>query len=468
MRRFATLSSGVLFAIASLPLPASGLDLPTSGLDPCIDFSRVETLRLNRIAPGPLVVSSASDNSGRPGRSGQDTTVFSTGQTVVLELSGTDGEDGRNGRPGASASCFSSYSTSGYYYAPSGQSGDHGGDGGAGGNGGNLTVHYEDIQHLRNIAVRSLGGRGGRGGYGGQGGRGCPCISRPYRKCDITLVRGKRVRRCRTEFTRCTGGLNGVDGRNGTHGVDGTMGQLFLVSNLTPLAADNPSLTIPLSQLTQQPIALSLNRWQMQPGAVTLLAPGSIIADHYQLFTDRIERTVDIVWDSASSRRNWGDLSASVQLTQEDAVAVSFPENLWVEGSQSRTGDRITYTLENAIRAEDVTKLAIGNMSGENQALVLSLVDLGGNADLLKTQFTLKYQTPASTRPGLPTYKTRFDGEVPATIVQTQGNQYQLNLGQLPIAPQALSRTPVRIELIATRSFAGNTAQQTLTWTGKL
>jgi hypothetical protein len=223
-----------------------------------------------------------------------------------------------------------------------------------------------------------------------------------------------------------------------------------------------------LNQLTQQPIFLSLNRWQTQSGALALLAPGSIIADYYQVFTDRIERTVEVIWPSPSSRRNWGDLSALVQLTQEDAVAISFPKILWVDGSQSRTGDRITYTLKNAIRAEDVTKLAIGNVSGSNQELVLSLVDLGGNADLLKTQFTLKYQTPASTRPGLPTYKTRFEGEVPATIVQTQGNQYQLNLGQLPINAQALSRTPVRIEVVATRSFAGNTAQQTLTWTGEI
>jgi hypothetical protein len=464
MRWSAPLSSSLIVAIASTTLVASEMDPCAVSAQPYGHY------------PSSSAVSQAgqvgqSGQSGRAGRSGENVTVFATGQTVTLNLSGTPGENGTPARNGLNARCVANYRGLGQdYHAPSGGNGGTGGHGGAGGDGGNLTVYFKDPKELSSIFVQADGGRGGRGGLGGTGGLGCQCAfpSWSHRRCTMTKVDGKPVRECHLEHFQCFEGRNGMNGGNGTYGRDGSIGQLILIPQLTPLAADQPSESIPLNQLTQQPIVLSLNRWQTKSGARSLLAPGSIIADNYQEFTDRIERTVEFVWDSTSSRRNWGTAEMSVLLTRDDQLSVSFPSDLWVEGTQTRVGDRFTYTIGDAILQEDVTKLAVGGLSGSKRDLVLNLVDLGGSSEVLNTQFSVKYQTPDSTRPGLPTFKTRYQGEIPATLIQKQRNQYQLKLGQLPISPQALARVPVRIELVATRSFAGNTAQQTITWTGKL
>jgi hypothetical protein len=464
MRWSAPLSSGLIVAIASTTLVASEID-------PCAVSAQSYPHYPHPVSVGGDGQAGQSGQSGRSGRSGESVTVVATGQAVTLNLSGADGEDGTNAQNGLSAHCGFSYDGLGHnYQAPSGGNGGAGGNGGGGGNGGNLTVYFKDPNVLSAISVQSIGGRGGRGGLGGSGGQGCRCTfpSWPHERCTTIKVDGKTVEECQTEYFQCFDGRDGVDGGPGGYGPDGSMGQLVLIPQLTPLAADQPSESIPLNELTQRSMALSLNRWQTKSGARSLLAPGSIIADSYQEYVDRLERTVEVVWASPSSRRNWGMASMDVLLTSDDQLSVSFPSDLWVEGTQARVGDRFTYTIGDAILQDDVTKLAIGGMSGSQRDLVLTLVDLGGGADILRTQFMIKYQTPDFIRPGLPTFKTRYEGEVPATIIQQQGNQYQLKLGQLPVAPQALARVPVRIELVATRSFAGNTTQQTIAWTGNL
>jgi hypothetical protein len=400
--------------------------------------------------------------SGRDGRSGQDQTVFADAP-VNLDLSGKDGEDGEDGDRGTSSECDETRSgnVNENITAPSGGSGGSGGKGGNGGSGGSLTVFYTNLADLKKIAVRAGGGQGGRGGRGASGGRGCRCRVRSWERetCTGTSCTKKRY--------ECKDGDNGSRGSNGSDGKDGTLGTLSIVKGKEPLAADNPTQTMAISQLTK-PLNLSKNKWNLRTGAVSLLAPGSIISDEYREFEQRQEGAFQLVWQDKQSISNFTNQVATVSLNEQKQIDVIFPSDLWVDGSTNTEGNLTKLTIKNAIAQKEVTRLAVGNFADSGQNLNLQIVDLGAKSDVINTQFRVKYQVQGGDDfSRFSNSQKLYEGDIPAELVKREYNHFILSLGKLAIPAQGLRPgVNVDIEVVATRSLGGRQVLQTVRWQG--
>jgi hypothetical protein len=84
----------------------------------------------------------------------------------------------------------------------------------------------------------------------------------------------------------------------------------------------------------------------------------------------------------------------------------------------------------------------------------------------MATKFRLRYRVtnedPRFRPPSV--YTLRYDGEIPDELVTINGNQFTLDIGQLSIPAKDLqSGTGVEIELLAERTFSGNSSEQRLT-----
>jgi hypothetical protein len=247
-----------------------------------------------------------SGRSGRDGRDGQNQTIFVNGSSVNLDLSAQDGEDGEDGGNGYRPDC-------GYQvkyekrdiYAPNGGTGGNGGKGGNGGNGGSLTAYYTNLADLRKVLVFAAPGKGGRGGRGGSGTPGCICSTRSWEVETCEGTPGTSSYKCKKKTYRCYDGKYGSSGSDGKNGSTGRLGILSLVQSKEPLAAEIPSVNIPLTELTGKQFALSKNKWNLRTGATSLLAPGSIVADEYREFEQRLARktTCCYIWQSTCNSK---------------------------------------------------------------------------------------------------------------------------------------------------------------------
>ena len=190
----------------------------------------------------PATTASRQGENGRNGQDGQDQAVVLDAESIRLDLSGKDG--------GA------------------------GGNGGNGGNGGSLPVLYRSLDDLRLVQVVSEGGQGGRPGRGGSGGSSCYCEPKP--EDDSSDDDGS---------SRCTTRLQGTSGLSGEAGHNGSRGHLYLANQDAGLSADKPTQQIDLSAFGQgKTISLSKNLWTVHPGALVLLAPGSVVAEDYRRY----------------------------------------------------------------------------------------------------------------------------------------------------------------------------------------
>ncbi|HBB31589.1 MAG TPA: hypothetical protein DDZ80_27095 [Cyanobacteria bacterium UBA8803] len=410
--------------------------------------------------------------TGRRGRDGESRTIFAEGTPLNLELSGEDGGDGRDGRDGEDADCDRQPRDVNYdLRAPDGGDGGDGGEGGDGGNGGPVTVYYTNLADLKKIYVRAPGGRGGRPGRGAYGGDGCRCDDRRWEIETCTGNPGSPDRRCQTEEFTCEDGDEGRNGRDGRDGKDGSLGTLTLINRSEPLPPDRPTATLTLAQLKDQVVALSLNQWQMRSGAASLLAPNSLISDRYSEFVRRIEGSFELVWNADRSIADFYDQRVSLSLKEDQRIGFSSPEEVWLDATTTQQGSKTQLVVSNVILKSEVTRLTRADFSGSGLNLNFSLVDLAGKSDVISTQFQIKYRT---ARTGdrfdrFPDYATRYEGIIPADLVSRDNNRFTLNIGKLPIDSQFLrAGLPVEIELFITRSFAGNSAQQEITWRGEI
>ncbi len=412
-----------------------------------------------------------SGRNGAPGRNGDDRTISATGTPVNLDLSGRDGGDGGDGERGERPPyCLRQSSNEKHdLNAPAGGHGGSGGHGGDGGRGGNLTVYYNNLSDLRQIFVRSTGGEGGRGGNGGRGGRGCNCTHDSWTVETCKGTPGSADYSCKKKTYRCRDGADGPDGSDGAQGQTGARGQLSLIKGNTPLLADQPVVELPLSRFQAGGVNLSLNKWITRQGATGLLAPGSVLADEYREFVERIEGSFQLVWNDKAALAGFSDQMVTASLRDRGQVQLTFPDDLWVDGTLSQAGDRTLYTVSTAIRKQDVTRLSVADFTQAGKNLQLSLVDLGGRADLLTTEFRLKYRAReySITDRFAQNYETHYNGVIPTTAVTRDHNRYLLNLGQLPIPSNALAKgTDVEIELAAVRRLGDRTATQAIRWDG--
>jgi hypothetical protein len=405
--------------------------------------------------------------NGVKGRDSETLTIFADGSPLNLDLSGRQGSPGDNGANGEDARCDNQPVNVKYNLrGASGGQGGTGGNGGDGGNGGSLTIYALNRDYLKQIYVQALGGQGGIPGNGGSGGRGCQCLQ-PYWSIEsCTGKPGSPDYACSTTEFRCFNGEDGQNGRSGRPGREGKLGSLTLINSNQPLAPDRLSASVSMAELKDRGFNLSKNVWENRTGTASLFAPGSIIADHYLELVERIENSVVLIWNAPQSFEPFGDRLVTLNLQGDHSVAITLPEDLWLETSILQRNNVTQLFVFNAIKAEEATKLETKGLSGTGLALELELVDTAQRSDLIATQFYLKYSVSTSREARFRRvydYTLKYEGEVPPQFVRYSGNRFIIDIGQLSIDPKFLQAdTAVEIRLEATRSFGNNSATQTI------
>lgn len=417
-------------------------------------------------------------SNGRDGRSGDDghagrnQTVTASGAAIALNLSGGEGGRGEDGEDGRRPSCSGQPRNVEYdLQAPDGGDGGDGGRGGQGGRGGNLTAYYQELGDLRQILVNSDGGRPGRGGRGGDGVAGCNCRDRRWEIETCTGTPGQSDYSCSTETYICEDGDYGRDGRDGRDGEVGTLGQLFIINQLEPLLADQPVQHVSLAALSNDSVELSKNLWETRSGALSLLAPGSTIRNDYQEYVGRAEGEFRLNWEAPRPASEFASDLATLSIQANNQIGLSLSDDIWLEQTIAYDDDITTATISGIMRASEVTQLAVGDISGRSNNFALAIVDRAGQAEYLDTEFRLVFRTSNDDPRDRvrPRYTTRYDNVMPAELVNRSFNRYELAVGRLPISGQHLTPgTLAQFELHVTRTFAGRSATQTITWQGQI
>jgi hypothetical protein len=244
-----------------------------------------------------------------------------------------------------------------------------------------------------------------------------------------------------------------------------------LINRTQALASDNPTATAKMPEVKDTVFALSKNKFETRNGAVSLFAPGSVIADQYREFIERIETSFQLVWNADRPITDFAGQKVTISLEDDKQVKVAFPKDVWVDGTTSQQGGKTQFVASNVILKEEATKLKRADFSGSGSELNFAVVDLAGKSDLISTQFRIKYGAANSSDrfDRNLDYRTRYEGNIPAELVSRSNNRFVLNIGKLPIDSQFLrSGVPVEIELVATRSFAGHSTEQKIQWRGEI
>ncbi|PSN13928.1 hypothetical protein C7293_13880 [filamentous cyanobacterium CCT1] len=375
-----------------------------------------------------------SGRSGRDGTAGASQTAIADGTPASFTLTGSDGEDGESGEDGYRPRC--------------------------GGQPRNVSYHLQAPD----------GGDGGNGGQGGSGTLGCRCDRRDWEIQTCTGTPGQADYSCRNTRYTCRDGRSGSNGAFGRDGAPGADGQLWIVNQLEPLQPETPAASVGLSTLANQPVRLSRNLWAERGGANALLAPGSRVNDIYKEYTGRVEGTVSLDWQAPRPLGTFAGGDVRTEIQPDGSLAATFPDSLWADYTTRREGDHMVITVTNAVRASDVTRLALGTVQGSGANLSAAVLDLASESEYLNTEFRLTLRTtrddPRDNR--RPRYVTVYDDVVPAELVSLTGNRFELALGRLPIDRGPLTRgTYAQLELTAVRSLGDNRAEQSLSWQGQ-
>lgn len=353
------------------------------------------------------------------------------------DLSGTDGEPGADGHVAQDAhhcdDCI--FDTLCGEGANGGDRGD-GGTGGDGGHGGQVYVHYErstSLDDLQNIQILAKPGLGAAGGHGGLGG--APCLYHSWFSTD---------------------GLPGRSGIPGRKGQDGQLGVLKLIPELQALPNSTPARCVSLQQWLEQPIALSALRWSQWPGALALLAPGSILNDTYLVYEGLYQEKLVLDWPSTASLKDKDKIKVCVAVSgsypdEKTEVQISFatlsstPTHIAHEAIQ---GDTKTYTIVKLVSEEEIDGLKFDHLRKEGRELELVISNSLSDVGALSTTFHLDFQRKFIG------YKSKFKGEVPAELVYKEGKYDVIKLGLLPIAKKYFTKgKKFRIILNATRNW---------------
>lgn len=403
---------------------------------------------------------------GSNGRNSDNLTVFADGSPMTLDLSGENGHQGKNGVSGFSAACEGELANkSESVQAANGGHGGDGGDGGNGGHGGSLTIYTTNKEDLKQIYVVATGGEGGEPGIGGKGGEGCNCPVPHWNEQSCKGKPGNSNYKCTTIEHKCLDGYSGRTGRDGRTGRTGRLGNLTVINLDRSLTPDQPEKTITVAELQDRGFTLSRNEWESKTGATSLLAPGSLVADEYKELIARHEHSVLMVWEAAQPVADFAKEKITLRLDGDNKPEVSFPDKVWLETSEIKR-DRVSeFFVYNAVKEKDVTKLKHQGLTGVGSSLSLSLVDRAQKSDLLDTDFAIKFKVSRSTDDArfrrVFDYKTKYEGTVPPEAVVQSGNNFKINLGQLPLPQEYLQPdTAVEVQIIANRSFADKYSKQ--------
>ena len=438
---------------------------------------------LSSVAINPTIAraDSASGNftPGQNGQSGESKAIFfPKPERINLDLSGSDGVAGYSpkshyNRENEVDHLYHSVHGAGNQVGKQakGAAGLDGGNGGNGGDGGSLTVYYQDLSDLKNISVIAKPGLGAKGGVGGAGKSGERCaVQHPKKDED------------KEKKSSCTDGDRGADGRNGSRGRDGSIGQLFLIKGQQQLAGDVPKMDGPLSLFLNTPQSLSLNRWDDKPGALGLLALGSVIHPVYHEYRDRLEKTATVTWNAKADIAEYKGQPTQLILQNNGAIDVGFADSqLWTVIQQSeapvkpsnKPSDKPTtiVAINSIIHQREVTQLTPGITDKRDRAFTLNVIDTAGKSDLLETQFSVRVRSIGSNGRwgGYSNSTTHYEGAVPANLVTRDYNRFVLNLGGLPVDADVFKTgAELEIEITATRSLGPRSTQKTIDWSGTI
>jgi hypothetical protein len=428
-----------------------------------------------------------AEQSGYAGQNGDSRTIFlDPQQPLFLNLSGTDGAPGADGaRPNSNR--YSSWNSNDrdddyddnynrHYPSnnssrchdsdvgkaaknitmPNGESGLSGSKGGNGGNGGNLTIYYQNRLDLRQVLVDSSPGRGGSGGRGSRGTRGCECPVSSLQVNDKPYT--------------CKPGHRGSRGSNGSDGSNGSMGQLRIIASKTAIAGDNPLYAASLSNISAQPIPLTLNRWYKKSGALALLKMNSKISDDYLEYRDRLEKTAIVKWNAKSVIDNYATQAATVRLQENGEIGFEFKDKeFWSVVEQVDTFKDAVMSINAVVHQRDVTKLNPGISDNHDRKFTLSVIDSAAKSDLVETQFSVKIKSGSGN--GIPNRsnndETHYEGVLPNNLVTRDYNRFILNLGALPVPSDTFKTgNDVQVEIKAIRSLGSRSTTQTIDWSG--
>jgi len=380
---------------------------------------------------------------GRPGRNGNDITFTASGSSAAYDMSGTNGEDAYVGENGGDASqCYQPNDPPYSLQGANGGNGGYGGVGGRGGNGGSLTAYFGNIENLKAVLVRSTPGRGGRGTYGGRGGIGCRCM-----KSQWTVTQNGN-----TQTYHCQNGSNGYNGSNGSTGKSGAYGAITLIPQLSPVEPEVSYLPIKMENLEQGPFELSANNWASRSGAKLLFAPGSDLADTYQIFTGRFEQLYRFLWEASRPLGDFKGKTVTLTLSQE-VVKVSFSDQVWQDGTEAVESDGSrTYHVKSAILASEPYSLEMGTAAGSGSSFTVEVNDKAGVSNVVSSSFRIDFYTKANVY-----YYRRYQGNIPPEAVIQKDNTFVVSVGKLPIDPDYLTPgTRTLIYFYMTRSLGKN------------
>ena len=428
---------------------------------------------------------------------------------VRLDLSGEDGRDGRDGAKGTSGFCYGSGGTGG-------GNGGSGEDGEDGRDGESMVVIYRSLADLSQVFVVSEGGKGGKGGRGGSGGSGCsycpPERQTPDVEIDLPDPSGIKVPgnlglpdniqipsniqvpnlnqdKDKGDCTQpsslleispkgsgaCVTTSSGIRGSDGRSGKDGKIGHLYLAEQGAGIRPAQPTQGVRLSAFAQnEALLLSKNLWDSRQGALALLAPGSVIADEYYEYGGRLEQNYVLAWDAPQPPTDFPNEEVQLTLMETGEVEMVSSENVWLASQVSAQNGATQVAIKQIVKQEDVTQLALTDFSGQRSDLSLTLIDQARKSDILTTQFRLQYRVARDLQTDRPSgrstgYVTRYEGEVPAELVQQDRQRFILNLGHLPIDSRYLqSGLNVEVELTAVRTLGDRSAEQRVVWRGKV
>ncbi|MFM7438621.1 MAG: collagen-like protein, partial [Snowella sp.] len=155
----------------------------------------------------------------------------------------------------------------------------------------------------------------------------------------------------------------------------------------------------------------------------------------------------------------------TLSLAEEGKIQVTLSPDLWLETRTQQQENLTELVVDNAILREEATQLASEGISGNGTDLQLTLTDRAGLSNLVATKFRIKYQITRSDPRFRPVsdYTTKYEGEMPAELVKFNNNRFTFDLGKLPIEPQNFREgLGIQVEVVATRTFAGYSAEQTV------
>lgn len=381
---------------------------------------------------------------GRAGRSGQSLSIKAEGAAANYDISGLDGGDAGPGEPGYSATgCSQPFQPSYSLEGASGGAGGQGGSGGQGGNGGALTVYYTDINHLKFVSVRGRPGEGGRSGWGGRGGDECRCNERQWTVAEQTYT--------------CNDGQRGRDSGPGNAGSRGSYGQVMLVSQLQPVAAELPSVYVDMSKMEDGPIRLSKNLWEQRQQARQLFAPGTDIADRYFQFISRSEVEYQFKWEAPRPITDFRGWQMLLRL-EGNRAKLDLPQQLWLDGEETATATGRLYTIRGAVSTGELGNIQFEGFFGDGANHVIAIQDNAHVSNILQSAVRLKYYVYENG-----SYQVRYDADVPAAALSRQADGFDIAMGGLGLDPKYLKLgTQAYADLLVTRSLGANSTKYTL------